>query len=99
MRGMAALAVVTAFVAGCSRGSQVGVAAGTVSGTKAGCPAVLARAKLGGTVLTEASLREADLNRADLRGAKLEGANLSGAVLRRPATITSPAVRPFSVGW
>lgn len=44
LRAVAALALVTAFAAGCSRGSEAG-AAGAVADTKPGCPAVLARAK------------------------------------------------------
>ncbi|MER5435214.1 substrate-binding domain-containing protein [Streptomyces sp. NPDC002588] len=41
---MATLALVTAFAAGCTRGSEAGTAS-AVAGTKAGCPAVLAKAK------------------------------------------------------
>jgi ribose transport system substrate-binding protein len=44
LRTVAALAVVTAFAAGCTRGSQSGTA-GTAADTKGGCPAVLAKAK------------------------------------------------------
>jgi len=41
---VAALALVTAFAAGCTRGSEAS-AVGAGAGTKAGCPAVLAKAK------------------------------------------------------
>ncbi|WP_179382147.1 substrate-binding domain-containing protein [Streptomyces sp. SA15] len=44
LRAVAALALVTAFAAGCTRGSEAG-SAGTVTSSKAGCPAVLAKAK------------------------------------------------------
>ncbi|WP_425540869.1 substrate-binding domain-containing protein [Streptomyces coeruleorubidus] len=44
LRAVAALALVTAFAAGCTRGSEAGSTA-AVSDAKAGCPAVLAKAK------------------------------------------------------
>ncbi|MGW1672348.1 hypothetical protein [Streptomyces sp. NPDC002324] len=47
LRTVAALAVVTAFAAGCTRGSQSGTA-GTAADTMGGCLAVLAKAFLSG---------------------------------------------------
>ncbi|MFF5965074.1 substrate-binding domain-containing protein [Streptomyces collinus] len=44
LRAVAALALVTAVATGCTRGSEAGSAA-SVSDAKAGCPAVLAKAK------------------------------------------------------